>query len=280
MNAFAWFVQAEGSACWRMWQRRCRAWRPEWSSWKRYLRSVHPSSALWQCLTLTLPPPVQKLQLVLAPFTSVFPLSLDDGFSEKTTLLSHSFQQLDRIDSLSEQIGFLEERLGTCEWWQITDPVCTQRVIEYLVTSSQKTCFFKKMWSIKNQTQVIEMNWNVDIIRNPLRNYTFSSFLQVPVQRISLWRRTWPRMFSPKELLPLKTRAVRHFSTTPCTSPDVVTVLSAGLAPSLRHPSDIGGSNCPFLFLLQRVLNRCSCVLAVPGRTWTSVFIYLNYGYL
>lgn len=62
------------------------------------------------------PPPVQKLQLVLAPFTSVFPLSLDDGFSEKTTLLSHSFQQLDRIDSLSEQIGFLEERLGTCEW--------------------------------------------------------------------------------------------------------------------------------------------------------------------
>uniref|UniRef100_A0A3Q2XPL1 EGF-like-domain, multiple 7 n=1 Tax=Hippocampus comes TaxID=109280 RepID=A0A3Q2XPL1_HIPCM len=30
------------------------------------------------------------------------------------TLLSHSFRQLDRIDSLSEQIGFLEERLGTC----------------------------------------------------------------------------------------------------------------------------------------------------------------------
>ncbi|KAG7498258.1 epidermal growth factor 7 [Solea senegalensis] len=56
----------------------------------------------------------KKLQLVLAPFTSVFPLSLDEGMSEKTTLLSHSFQQLDRIDSLSEQIGFLEERLGTC----------------------------------------------------------------------------------------------------------------------------------------------------------------------
>lgn len=53
--------------------------------------------------------------MVLAPFTSVFPLSLDEGLSEKTTLLSHSFQQLDRIDSLSEQIGFLEERLGTCE---------------------------------------------------------------------------------------------------------------------------------------------------------------------
>lgn len=60
----------------------------------------------------------QKLQLVLAPFSSFFPLSLDEGLSEKTTLLSHSFQQLDRIDSLSEQIGFLEERLGTCEWPQ------------------------------------------------------------------------------------------------------------------------------------------------------------------
>lgn len=57
----------------------------------------------------------QKLQLALAPFSSFFPLSLDEGMSEKTTLLSHSFQQLDRIDSLSEQIGFLEERLGTCE---------------------------------------------------------------------------------------------------------------------------------------------------------------------
>lgn len=60
-------------------------------------------------------PSVQKLQLVLAPVSSFFPLSLDEGWSEKTTLLSHSFQQLDRIDSLSEQIGFLEERIGTCE---------------------------------------------------------------------------------------------------------------------------------------------------------------------
>ncbi|XP_034048658.1 epidermal growth factor-like protein 7 [Thalassophryne amazonica] len=56
----------------------------------------------------------KKLQLVLAPFSSFFPPSSDEGFLEKTTLLSHSFQQLDRIDSLSEQIGFLEERLGTC----------------------------------------------------------------------------------------------------------------------------------------------------------------------
>ncbi|XP_013874821.1 epidermal growth factor-like protein 7 [Austrofundulus limnaeus] len=57
----------------------------------------------------------KKLQLVLEPFSSFFPQSVEEGFSEKTTLLSHSFQQLDRIDSLSEQIGFLEERLGTCE---------------------------------------------------------------------------------------------------------------------------------------------------------------------
>lgn len=56
----------------------------------------------------------QKLQLVLAPINSLFPLSLDEGLSERTSFLSHSYQQLDRIDSLSEQIGFLEERLGTC----------------------------------------------------------------------------------------------------------------------------------------------------------------------
>ncbi|XP_008323986.1 epidermal growth factor-like protein 7 [Cynoglossus semilaevis] len=56
----------------------------------------------------------RKLQMVLTPVTSYFQLSLDEGMSEKTTLLSHSFRQLDRIESLSEQIGFLEERLGTC----------------------------------------------------------------------------------------------------------------------------------------------------------------------
>uniref|UniRef100_A0A3P9JL60 EGF-like-domain, multiple 7 n=1 Tax=Oryzias latipes TaxID=8090 RepID=A0A3P9JL60_ORYLA len=57
---------------------------------------------------------LEKLQLVLEPFSSFFPLSLDEGLTEKTTLLSHSFRQLDRIDSLSEQVGFLEERIGTC----------------------------------------------------------------------------------------------------------------------------------------------------------------------
>ena len=59
---------------------------------------------------------IQKLQLVLTPFQSLFPLSLDEGPPDRTTLLTHSFRQLDRIESLSEQIGFLEERLGTCKW--------------------------------------------------------------------------------------------------------------------------------------------------------------------
>ncbi|KAJ8261352.1 hypothetical protein COCON_G00170750 [Conger conger] len=56
----------------------------------------------------------QKLQLALAPVSSLFPVSLDEAMVERTTFLTHSIQQLDRIDSLSEQIGFLEERLGTC----------------------------------------------------------------------------------------------------------------------------------------------------------------------
>lgn len=56
----------------------------------------------------------KTLQMALTPYSSVFPISMEEGLSEKITLLSHSFQQLDRIDSLSEQIGFLEERLGTC----------------------------------------------------------------------------------------------------------------------------------------------------------------------
>ncbi|MGH0130418.1 UNVERIFIED_CONTAM: hypothetical protein FKN15_042781 [Acipenser sinensis] len=57
----------------------------------------------------------QKLQLALAPLHSFTSLFLEEGLAEQTSLLSHSFQQLDRIDSLSEQIGFLEERLETCE---------------------------------------------------------------------------------------------------------------------------------------------------------------------
>ncbi|XP_077140908.1 epidermal growth factor-like protein 7 isoform X1 [Ranitomeya variabilis] len=55
----------------------------------------------------------QKLQLVLAPFHSLSTVSPEDGLGP-VTFLTHSFQQLDRIDSLSEQISFLEERLETC----------------------------------------------------------------------------------------------------------------------------------------------------------------------
>ncbi|XP_018415956.1 PREDICTED: epidermal growth factor-like protein 7 [Nanorana parkeri] len=55
----------------------------------------------------------QKLQLVLAPFHSPSTSSPEDILGP-ITLLTHSFQQLDRIDSLSEQISFLEERLETC----------------------------------------------------------------------------------------------------------------------------------------------------------------------
>ncbi|XP_031362162.2 epidermal growth factor-like protein 7 [Lonchura striata] len=54
----------------------------------------------------------QKLQLVLAPFHNLMPP--EDVGADPISRLSHSLQQLDRIDSLSEQISFLEERLETC----------------------------------------------------------------------------------------------------------------------------------------------------------------------
>ncbi|XP_032088742.1 epidermal growth factor-like protein 7 isoform X2 [Thamnophis elegans] len=62
----------------------------------------------------------EKFQLILAPF-----LKLDlpgaregPGTAEPISLVVHLIQQLDRIDSLSEQISFLEERLETCRWRQ------------------------------------------------------------------------------------------------------------------------------------------------------------------
>ncbi|KAK3555214.1 hypothetical protein QTP86_010464 [Hemibagrus guttatus] len=69
----------------------------------------------------------QKLEMVLAPFSTLFPPEEDmanrngflldraDFLSDQTNFLSHSLRQLDRIDSLSEQVSFLEERLGSCE---------------------------------------------------------------------------------------------------------------------------------------------------------------------
>ncbi|KFP64362.1 Epidermal growth factor-like 7, partial [Cariama cristata] len=61
--------------------------------------------------TLTAP----KLQLVLAPFHNLMPSAPEDVGTDPISRLSHSLQQLDRIDSLSEQISFLEERLETCK---------------------------------------------------------------------------------------------------------------------------------------------------------------------
>ncbi|XP_030317216.1 epidermal growth factor-like protein 7 [Calypte anna] len=56
----------------------------------------------------------QKLQLVLAPFHNLMPSVPEEVGTDPISRLSHSLQQLDRIDSLSEQISFLEERLETC----------------------------------------------------------------------------------------------------------------------------------------------------------------------
>nr|XP_013044263.1 epidermal growth factor-like protein 7 isoform X1 [Anser cygnoides]XP_047908724.1 epidermal growth factor-like protein 7 isoform X1 [Anser cygnoides]XP_047908726.1 epidermal growth factor-like protein 7 isoform X1 [Anser cygnoides]XP_047908733.1 epidermal growth factor-like protein 7 isoform X1 [Anser cygnoides] len=56
----------------------------------------------------------EKLQLVLAPFHNLATSEPEDIGADPISRLSHSLQQLDRIDSLSEQISFLEERLETC----------------------------------------------------------------------------------------------------------------------------------------------------------------------
>ncbi|KAM6170133.1 epidermal growth factor-like protein 7 [Rhynchocyon petersi] len=56
----------------------------------------------------------QKLQLVLAPLHSLASRALQLGLSDPSSLLTHSFRQLERIDSLSEQISYLEEQLGAC----------------------------------------------------------------------------------------------------------------------------------------------------------------------
>nr|XP_060613466.1 epidermal growth factor-like protein 7 [Anolis sagrei ordinatus]XP_060613467.1 epidermal growth factor-like protein 7 [Anolis sagrei ordinatus] len=55
----------------------------------------------------------EKFQLAMAPFLKV---DLPEGTTQidPLGLLVHSLQQLERIDSLSEQISFLEERLETC----------------------------------------------------------------------------------------------------------------------------------------------------------------------
>ncbi|XP_021117377.1 epidermal growth factor-like protein 7 isoform X3 [Heterocephalus glaber] len=57
----------------------------------------------------------QKLQLVLDPLHGLASQAPEQGPQAPGSLLAHSLQQLDRIDSLSEQISFLEEQLGSCE---------------------------------------------------------------------------------------------------------------------------------------------------------------------
>lgn len=56
----------------------------------------------------------QKLQLLLAPFHNLMPSAADDISTDPISQLFYSLRQLDRIESLSEQISFLEERLETC----------------------------------------------------------------------------------------------------------------------------------------------------------------------
>ncbi|XP_065428207.1 epidermal growth factor-like protein 7 isoform X2 [Chrysemys picta bellii] len=55
----------------------------------------------------------QKLQLLLAPFHNLMPSAADDVSTDPISQLFYSLRQLDRIESLSEQISFLEERLET-----------------------------------------------------------------------------------------------------------------------------------------------------------------------
>lgn len=53
--------------------------------------------------------------MVLAPLHSLASQATEHGLRDPGSLLAYSFQQLDRIDSLSEQVSFLEEQLGSCE---------------------------------------------------------------------------------------------------------------------------------------------------------------------
>lgn len=190
MNAFAWFLQAEGSACWRMWRRRCRAWRPEWSSWKRYLRNLRPISALrpQRGLTFTLSlraevaagagPLHQRLPAVLGRR-----LLREDHLTVPLLPAAGSHRLPQRADRLSG--GASGHMWVATDYWPSMHSEC-KRILSYIKPENTL-----KMWSIRNQTS------NLDELKcwcyqKPIRNSTFSSFLQVPVQRIR------PRMFSPR----------------------------------------------------------------------------------
>lgn len=53
---------------------------------------------------------------MLAPLHSLAAQAPGQDPQDPGSLLARSLQQLDRIDSLSEQISFLEEQLGSCEY--------------------------------------------------------------------------------------------------------------------------------------------------------------------
>ncbi|XP_036863605.2 epidermal growth factor-like protein 7 isoform X11 [Manis javanica] len=107
--------QAPGQEWTARWRRKCRGCGQEWTCWSSRCPSLKPGGAASQALPH--PPALctpQKLQLVLAPLHSLASRALEHGLPDPGSLLAHSFQQLDRIDSLSEQISFLEEQLGSC----------------------------------------------------------------------------------------------------------------------------------------------------------------------
>ncbi|XP_063172309.1 epidermal growth factor-like protein 7 isoform X3 [Candoia aspera] len=59
----------------------------------------------------------EKFQHTLAPLLKLGLPGTEEGpGAEPLSLFVHVMQQLDRIDSLSEQISFLEEQLETCRW--------------------------------------------------------------------------------------------------------------------------------------------------------------------
>lgn len=100
---------------------------------------------------------LQKLQLVLAPFHNLMPSAPEDVGADPISRLSHSLQQLDRIDSLSEQISFLEERLETCK--------CLEKVFH-----STHTSHGKQMWASKISNTYATINLYLPQAQQPLIN--------------------------------------------------------------------------------------------------------------
>lgn len=179
--------------------------------------------------------------MVLAPFTSVFPLSLDEGLSEKTTLLSHSFQQLDRIDSLSEQIGFLEERLGTCEW------PCNQ----VLIIKPENIAEDETPYHQKSNSSLLSLVSCRFLSRELASDDT---------------KESRARIFSPKQLPSLGFPWLRVRLLISQHSSRQGWFLHYVIAPTSE------GQTVPFCFCIS-VLNQCSCVLRL-SRADADICIY------